>query len=293
MTIKKKVMKMTAHKILSHSFLGVLLGISLVSCKDDDGINGYAPIKPIGGYNSSKEIAPGALVAKWSFDNSLVDSVNNLAGTATGTSFVTGRKGQALQGSTTGQVVYPTPSRNITGLQSFTVALWINTQKHDGGAQAVFMLPRTSDFWGNMFMLIEGNTSASDSMLIKFNFGGQWAEFTNENRFPNMYGAWKHLAFSYNATTSKFNAYLNGVKRTLPASFTDRKNGTNPLGAITFTDVQKLIIGGYQQHLGAPWSTADSWMLHYTGQLDEFRIFNKALTDTEINSLFKLEALGR
>ena len=52
-------MKMTAHKILFHSLLGLLLGISLVSCKDDDGINGYAPIKPIGGYNSSKEIAPG------------------------------------------------------------------------------------------------------------------------------------------------------------------------------------------------------------------------------------------
>ena len=70
-------------------------------------------------------------------------------------------------------------------------------------------------------------------------------------------------------------------------------NGTNPLGAITFTDEQKLVIGGYQQHLGAPWNPADSWMLHYTGQLDEFRIFNKALTDAEINALFKLEALGR
>ena len=99
--------------------------------------------------------------------------------------------------------------------------MWINTAKHDGGAQSVFMLPRTSDFWGNMFLLIEGNNSASDSMLVKFHFAGQWIELTNENRLPNMYNDWKHIAFSYNASTSKVSVYLNGQKRTLPASITD------------------------------------------------------------------------
>jgi hypothetical protein len=34
-------------------------------------------------------------------------------------------------------------------------------------------------------------------------------------------------------------------------------------------------------------------MLHYTGMLDEFRIYNKALSDANVNSLYKLEALGR
>ena len=287
-------MKMIAHKLRYASLMGILASVTMLSCSyDEDGINDYAPTRPIGGYNSSSEISPGALVAKWSFDGSLVDSANNLAGTATGTTFVPGRKGQALQGSTTGQVVYPTPGAAITGLQSFTVSMWINTQKHDGGAQSVFMLPKTSDFWGNMFMLIEGNNATHDSMLVKFHFDGQWAELTNDLRLPNMYGAWKHLTFTYNATTSKFSAYLNGVKRTLPASMTDRKDGANPLGALTFVDVQKLVIGGFQQHLGTPWGAADGWMLHYTGMLDEFRIYNKALTDAEINALFKLEALGR
>jgi hypothetical protein len=273
--------------------VAILLTTTILSCSDKDGINDYAPIKPIGGYNSSSEIEPGSLVAKWSFDGNVNDSVSNLAGTATGTSFTTGRKGQALKGSSTGQVVYPTPGAAITGLQSFTVAMWINTQKHDVGAQSVFMLPRTSDSWGNMFLMIEGNNTPSDSMLVKFHFAGQWAELTGDNRLPSMYNGWKHLAFSYDAGTSKFNAYLNGVKRTLPASITDRKNGTNPLGAITFTDVSKLIIGGFQQHLGAPWGTPDGWMLNYTGMLDEFRIYNKALVDSDVNALFKLEALGR
>lgn len=281
------------NKIRSACGAVLLLSATLFSCQDKDGINDYAPIKPIGGYSSSSEIAPGALVAKWSFDGSPIDSVNSLNGTATNVTFVPGRKGQAMKGATNGFISYPTPGTDITDLESFTVTMWINTQKHDGGAQSVFMLPRTSDFWGNMFMLIEGNNTASDSMLVKFHFNGQWAELTNTNRLPDMYGGWKHLAFSYNATNSKFNVYLNGVKRSLPASIVDRVSGGNPLGALNFVDVSKLIIGGFQQHLGTPWSNPDGWMLNYTGMLDEFRIFNKALTDSDINSLFKLEALGR
>lgn len=271
-----------------------LSAVSLISCDDKDGINGYMPTRPIGGYSSSKEIATASRVAHFSFDGHANDSISGLTGTATGVTFVPGRKGQAYKGSATGQVVYPTPSNAITNLQSFTVSMWINTQKHASGAEAVFTLPRTSDFWGNMFMLIESNTGPTDSMFIKFNFAGQWAELNGANRPANMYNGWKHIAFSYNATTSKFNAYINGTKMNLPASMTDRKNGTNPLGPISFTDPSRLIIGGYQQHIGAPWGAADpGWMMHYTGMLDEFRIYNIALADADINALYKLEQLGR
>jgi len=48
-----------------------------------------------------------------------------------------------------------------------------------------------------------------------------------------------------------------------------------------------------QQHLGAPWGAADGWMLNYTGLMDEFRIYNAALTDNEVISLYKLEKDNR
>lgn len=285
-------MKIFNRNFLNHFALAFMLCAVIVSCSDKDGINGYAPTKPIGGYLSSSEISPGSLVAHWGFDGTLIDSVSNLSGTPTNTSFQAGRKGQALKGASNGFVEYPTPTA-IADLESFTVALWINTNKHDGGAQSVFMLPKTSDFWGNMFLMIEGNNAAHDSMLVKFHFAGQWIELLNENRLPNAYGGWKHLAFTYSANTSKVSVYYNGVKRTLPASITDRKNGPDPLGAVNFVDVSKFIIGGFQQHLGAPWGAPDGWMLPYTGLLDEFRVYSTALTDSEVNSLYKLEALGR
>lgn len=276
-----------------YTFAAVILSLSIISCEDKDGINGYMPERPIGGYASASEVASENLVAYWSFNGNVNDSVQNLVGTATNTSFATGKKGQALKGATNGFVTYNSAGTALPALQSFTVSLWINTQKHTGGAQSVFMLPRTSDFWGNMFMMIEGNDGPTDSMLVKFHFDGNWVEFTGNNRMPNMYGGWKHVAFSYNANTSKFAAYVNGSKLTLPASMSDRKNGTAPLGPLQFNDVSKFIIGGFQQHLGSPWSAPDGWMLPYTGQLDEFRIYNKALEDSDVNALYKLEALGR
>jgi hypothetical protein len=37
--------------------------------------------------------------------------------------------------------------------------------------------------------------------------------------------------------------------------------------------------------LGCP----DGWMLNYTGLMDEFRIYNAALSDNEVVALYKLE----
>lgn len=230
----------------------------------------------------------GPLQRFFAFENSTIDSIQEGKGTATGITYVDGVHGKAYKGSTTGQIEYASAGK-LGEMKSFTVAFWMNTTKHDGGAQCVFMMPNTGDFWGNLFMTIEGNASTTDnSMLAKFNFAGNWVEFNGNNgvdRLPDMYGKWRYLAFTYDATTSKFAAYLDGARLNLPASVTDRKNGANPLGPLSFSNVSKFIIGGYQQHIGISGSP-DTWMLHYTGMLDQFRVYTRALSDTEINTLY-------
>lgn len=230
----------------------------------------------------------GPLQRYMAFENSTIDSIHYVEGTPTGISYAEGVNGQAYKGSATGQIEYASAGK-LAEMSSFTVAFWMNTQKHTGGAQNIFMLPNTEDFWGNMFLLVEGNDNAADnSMLMKFNFAGQWIEFTGNNgldRIPDMYGKWKHVAFSYDEETSKFAAYIDGQKLNLPASATDRKSGGAPLGALNFQNVSKFVIGGFQQHIGIR-APADAWMLHYTGMLDQFRVYTKALTDAEINTLY-------
>jgi len=232
----------------------------------------------------------GPLQRYWAFEGVATDSIWGSRGVAKGVSYVDGISGKAYQGSATGQLEYASAGK-LANMESFTIAFWMNTAKHDGGAQSIFMLPNTEDFWGNTFMLIEGNTSKNDSMLVKFNFAGNWITFDGTknanglNKWPDAYGKWKHVAYTYDGTTSKFAAYVDGQKLKLAESVTNIVKDGKPLGPLKMANASKFILGGFQQHIGIK-APADTWMLHYTGKLDQFRMYTKALTDAEVTELF-------
>jgi hypothetical protein len=48
---------------------------------------------------------------------------------------------------------------------SVTVAMWINTNPHTGGAQSLFMLPKQL-ILGNIFTFVEG-TGPANTMVLK------------------------------------------------------------------------------------------------------------------------------
>jgi hypothetical protein len=297
-------MKLVSRK--TYLLLGSSLFLSLffISCKEDD-----VTLPPIGGFNNSDEVGAANLVTKFSFEDNLNDSKGGVTGgVATNATFVAGLKGKAYQGSANGFASFASPGAALPALTSITTSMWIKTAKHTGGAQSLFMLPKTGSFWGNLFMLIEGNSGPSDSMQLKIHFEKnvtpsipwveQWVDHGGQYRLPNMYNAWKHIVWTYDAATSKYAFYLNGVKLSLTAAFTDRytndpASGGVPLGPMAFVNTSKFIIGGFQNHLGAPFATPEVWMLPYTGAMDEFRIWSKALSEAEVNALYQLELAGR
>ena len=275
--------------------------------KDDDFPVGDPP--PVaGGFTNSTQIAAGNLVAHFTFDGTINDAKGAITGgTANGaTSFVQGRKGQAYKGSETGFLAYTNPGPVAT-LGSFTTTMWVNTQKHDGGAQSVFYLSKQTtppSFWGNFFMLVEGKppTASDNRMFMKLHFQKNtvpfiehWIEPANDFRPDDMYGGWRHIAWTYDAATSKVGWYINGEARLLPPNAADRKASPagDPLGALNFKDATRFLIGGWQNHLGVPFNGLEPWMLNYTGALDEFRIYNRALSGEEISALVVLERQGR
>lgn len=234
----------------------------------------------------------GPLQRYFAFENSAIDSIHDTKGTiAGGVTFVDGVRNKAYKGAENGHIEYASAGK-LAEMESFTVAFWMNAVKHSDGAQVLFMMPNTGDFWGNMFVLVESNTSATDNtMQLKFHFAGNWIDFAGRDggpglqRLPDMYGKWHHVAFSYDANTSKFAAYLDGVKMNLPANVSDRTKDGAPLGPLQFQNVNKFVIGGFQQHVGIR-PPADAWMKRYTGMLDQLRVYTKALTDAEVNALF-------
>ena len=298
----------TNKKLFKIGFWGVvLISISLAQCTkpelDDDFPAGDPP--PVeGGFVNSSEIAPGELVAYFPFDGTADDAKNAVTGGAAAgtTSFVAGVKGQAYQGSSNGFIGYTNPGP-LASLTSFTVSLWINTAKHDGGAQGVFALTKEDgSFWSNFFMMIEGNNAPENRMFMKFHFEKNtapfvehWVEPGGDFRPDDMYNGWRHIALTYDEASSKVLLYVNGQKRDLPTGVEDRKANLagDPLGALNFKNATKFVIGGMQNHLGSPYNAPEVWMLNYTGKLDEFRVFNKALTAQEISALQILERQGR
>lgn len=287
----------------------MLLTISIVFSKctkpeTDDSFQAGDPPPVAGGFVNSSEIAAANLVAHFAFEGNVNDSKGTVTGGTTSgtTSFVPGRKGSAYQGSSNGFIAYSTPGV-IASLSSFTVSVWINTAKHDGGAQGIFNLAKQDgSFWGNFFMMIEGNNSPENKMFMKMHFEKNtatfvehWIEPGGNFRPDDMYNAWRQVTWTYDAATSKAGFFVNGQKMALPTGAEDRKAdpaGT-PLGALSFKNATRLVIGGWQNNLGAPFNAPEPWMLNYTGKLDELRFYNKALSEQEISALNILERQGR
>lgn len=274
-------MKKIIYKAIAGVFFLTLVATSFISCQKMDR-------PPMNIIPDDTARLNGPLQLFLSFEDSPLDSIHDVEGSVQGVTYVDGQRGKAYKGSANGQILFGNAGK-LASMTSFTVAFWMNTEKHAGGAQSIFMLPQPSDFWGNLFATIEGNEDEGDnSMLLKFNFAGNWVEFNGNNgvdRLPDMYGQWRHLAFTYDENTSKFAAYLDGQAIDLPASITDRKSGEAPLGPLTFEGASQFVIGAFQQHIGVG-DDPDDWMLHYTGMLDEFRVYTEARSADEINALF-------
>ncbi|MEN9909633.1 MAG: hypothetical protein RLZZ540_2782 [Bacteroidota bacterium] len=283
----------------------VLASTVFVSCEDSiDKVNSPIPYEAIGGYDSSDDVAATHLVSKFSFDGNISDSKNGITGgVGTNVTYGTGIKGEAYQGSSTSFIAYNTVASSVINLKSISVSMWIKTNPHTGGAQSLFMLPKKTDFWGNIFTLIEG-TGPATTMLMKNHiqkdvtpsipWAGQFIEHAGANVLNNMFGTWKHIVWTYNGTSSTYSIYIDGQKLALPDSISKRY-ASDPLtggvgyGELANSEVSKFIIGGYQQHLGMPWGAPDGWMLNYTGLMDEFRIYDSALVDNKVTALYKLE----
>lgn len=230
----------------------------------------------------------GPLQLYLGFEDSPLDSIHFEEGIAQNISYVDGVRGKAYQGSENGQIQFASAGK-LAEMSSFTVAFWMNTEKHEGGAQSVFMLPNTEDFWGNLFVIIEGNGNPDDnSMQLKLKYGPNWVDFNGNNgldRLPDMYGKWRHLAFTYDEEASELAIYLDGAPLSLPEAVAHPEVNGEPLGPLSFQNASKFVIGAFQQHIGIQ-NAPDAWMLRYTGMLDEFRVYTRPLAAAEVKALF-------
>jgi hypothetical protein len=320
---------MKVNKILVSALAFSFVMSFLTSCGGDD----EAPsLPPIGGYNNSDEVSASNLIAKWSFENNITESKNNLTGIPNNVGYAAGAKGQAWQGSDTQNRYAVFNGANAIGaLNSFSFSFWINTANtvapstpgQGKGAQGIFTLVKPTEFWGAMNLFLENpDSSKPNRFLLKLlvenkRTGVVWQSQSPVLNVDDKLNTWVHIAYTYNAATSRISAYVNGALASsvsgpysptngYPGSFilyandpgsAANINGAPLWGNIDFGGTFNQVVLGSHQFETTPSLTSahgqEDWATSFVGKLDEFRIYKASLALAEINSIYELEKAGR
>ncbi|HEX9509738.1 MAG TPA: LamG domain-containing protein [Puia sp.] len=202
------------------------------------------------------------------------------------TTVVPGVHGTAYQGST-GTFLHYLNANDFPLAKSFTIAFWLQAtiaEKDHSNADGVLALSSTKNFWSNVVVFADHETSTSDSMVLKFHFangsGDNWdfAGYSGPKRWPHMYdGNWHHVAFTYDATASTATLYRDGVQ------FDQKTNET-----IVFDgNASQLVVGGFQEAVNIVDTYANnSWMSGFPGAIDQIRLYSAALSASDVQALY-------
>lgn len=284
-------------RIAKNIFLLLAFGLAISSCKK-------LGRPALGDYPTDDVNLPaGDLRFYTSFDltgtdfrEQVSDSISTNPPFASGNplTIVPGIRGNAVQGKDQNAILFLN-ANDFVSAKSFTVSFWEkNTVPGGGKAQFVFSLP-SKDYWHNsgMFLMFDhsgAGTTASDA-VVKFAVQDRWFEFTTGNgRMPGnlLNGQWHHFAVSYNETTSKLTWYVDGQPLTgLSSALTDWVDNGTPHGPMNLNPVSvgNFVLGGWNKHAGLPGPT-DAWVQSWQGSLDQFRLYNKALSAADILALY-------
>jgi hypothetical protein len=320
-------MKAITRKSNSLLMAGIIVaaGMSFGSCSKHNNGSGGTTVTPLGGYVSSDSVASANLIAYFTFDNNVNDVKGNQSGTASHATYATGIRGQAYQGQDSTSYATVPASSAFASLQSFSVSLWYsmpssakpqpNTSEPGG---IFFVSGSNSQNDGNEIMIEtdipSANQLAADSVSIHHGFdniGGvtnSWENFTMVS-FDTAASTWVHVVMTYDGGSSTYVFYQNGNPISVSSAYGNSAStliydGPLPLGSgspatqlqgnLSFApDPPKtLYIGtwppnlyGVSPSLGAKGG--------FKGAIDELRVFNRALSASEVAGLYLNGKAGR
>ena len=247
-----------------------------------------------------------SLKSFWAFENNVTDQgENKLTGTTTNVTYVAGINGQAAKIGAGGYILFKAAGDRVTypngytslsadtlvNLGSYTLAFWMNaTGPFTDGAQGVFSISNKNQFWGNLDIFLENYNNAADQTEAFFKIhmfndnrpggGEQW----NELKISKVFNKWTHIAITYNAANSQFSVYADGQPTSINNKILDGGN----YGKIKFKDFNGMVLGNHQFQTTPSLSNhgPEAWAKSFNGALDQFRIYNRALSAAEITDLF-------
>jgi hypothetical protein len=189
-----------------------------------------------------------------------INQINGISSVISGGTFATGKYGNCLDFNGTNSQVYIANGSllNAGSTNALTLSIWVNRASTAGGASTYTgLIGRDGNYskWG----LIQEN-----SFVINFsvtNMPNTRVGLTTSTTIPA--GSWTHVAGTYDGSTGSMIIYFNG------SNVKERLN----TGSL-YDEMKTIRIAG------------NSTNLSFKGKLDEALIYNRALTPSEIGSLY-------
>ena len=175
-----------------------------------------------------------------------------------GATFVAGRVGNAVSLSGSSQFV-SMPTGIVSGLNDFTIATWVN-ESSTSNWRRIFDFGTGTTV--NMFLTPQ---SGSGTIRFAITTGGSGAEQRVNGTAALPTGTWKHVAVTLSGNVGIL--YVDGVE----------------VGRNTAMTLHPSSLGSTTQNWIGRSQYADPFL---AGQVDEFRIYNRALSPAEVQALF-------
>ena len=280
------------------SLLGAAsLMLVFTSCKKDGNPNNLPPVDPadyvgtIDGYRSSDDIFPENLVAYWNFDNNTNENLTNSAPTtASNASLVDGGvRGRALS-LNAGFLYYARQFPKFTrdSLRNFTISTWVKILNNGTRRTMLLQLARPNMLNGNINFNLNTNSfpaSNTTTLRIQPTFmtqTGGLQDNLNSTTSPTIgMDKWTHIVITYTIQTGVFDIYADGVKI---GNFPNR--GT--VNTFFCHEPNEFIIGSNYNGIPGRAVNTDASFAPMTGQIDEIRVYNRALGEAFVRALFNL-----
>lgn len=278
-------------------------------------------------FTTEGTFAPAGVIAHWNFEdspNDVAGSYNPAAGGVVGISYVASRNaaaGKAANFNGTTSIIEIPNADVLVNTKDFTLSFWVKAMDQGKGHFVIGL----AAFFGLQFEMfggldgakfairyeLEDGTTTTEDMWFPsdatFNGNGGWQgwDFAKAIAPADMISMlkekWLQVIYTYDGTAKEGTLYYNGEKM---KSFDfnlwpdgDAKRGVKGMkygGALP--DVNNdLAFGFIQSRAGSMWA-GEPWggytfpeANHFKGQLDDIRIYHKALTQSEIQLMYNSE----
>lgn len=279
-------------------------------------------------FTTKGTFAPSGAVAYWNFEDNAKDQIGTYNASASQfISYSTSRNAAAGKAATfngTSSIIEIPNGDVLMNSADFTLSFWFKALESGKGHFIVglaafygFQFELSADFkffkmpvqfdYGDGTSGTGGDLSYNGDGKTKDNGGWKGTTFNKENAALDgvLKEKWAHITYVYSSATKERMIYLNGelvVKQDHNLWTNDAGEPTKEAGIVGLKyagvapeTVNELAFGFIQSRAGTLWDT-EAWggydlpgANHFKGQLDDVRIYHKALTSAEIDLMYKSE----